>query len=462
LDDGQADMDAASSAAARGTLPHRKCKKQGWRMHYDASCSDGRSLGAKARNPYHALGGLSAKGPALHILILPSWYPTATAPTAGVFFREQAQALRQAGIRVGVVYPDMRSLRTLRLSGLSANRFQITGTDENGLATLRYNGWALPKLRSLHQTLWVRSALALTEAYLDRVGRPDLVHAHGARLAGVGAQTIRARLGLPYLLTEHASAFARGDVPLWEKPRVTAAFAGAMQIMAVSPAMAEMLRPYVGDRVAAIVPNLANTTFFLLPPAARAAPPFRFLAVSALTPKKAVHVLIRAFAEAFRDRPHVLLEIGGDGPERPTLIRLAHELGVGPQVRFLGRLSRPAVRDAMWRAHRFVLTSPWESFSVVLLEAMSTGLRVIATRSGGPESIVTDEGGRLVPVGRLDALATAMVEEQAAGVLDGTSEEVIRRSVEQRFGPAAFAEKVARHYREAIAAAEKGEPAQTR
>jgi glycosyltransferase involved in cell wall biosynthesis len=386
--------------------------------------------------------------------MLPSWYPTPTAPVAGIFFREQAQALRRAGVRVGVVYPDMRNMRTLGQGGLSANRFQVTHAVEDGIDTLRHNGWAPPKLMSLHRKLWVRCALALTEEYLSGFGRPDLVHAHGARLAGVGAHTIRKRLGLPYFLTEHASAFARRDLRPWERPKVAAAFEDAIRIMAVSRAMAQALKPYVGDRNVAIMPNLANTTFFILPPAKRAAPPFRFLAVSALTPKKAVDVLIRAFAEAFRDRQQVLLEIGGDGPERPMLSHLANELGVGSTVRFLGRLSRLEVREAMWRAHRFVLTSPWESFGVVLLEAMSTGLRVIATRSGGPESIVTDEVGRLVPVGRPGALATAMLEEEAAGTLDGTREELIRRSVEQRFGPAAFAEQAARHYREGIVAAE--------
>lgn len=387
----------------------------------------------------------------LHVLMVPSWYPTPSAPVSGIFFYEQAKVLHQAGVRVGVVYPDLRSLRTLAHGKLGANRFQVSYRDEEGITTLRRHGWAPPKLILWHTRLWVRSALALARQYVARHGRPQLIHAHGARLAGISGHAIGKALGLPYVLTEHASGFARGDVRAWERARIQAAFEGAIEVMAVSPAMAETVQPYLGERSVTIVPNLANTTFFDLPPAARQAQPFRFLAVSTLTPNKAVHVLVRAFAEAFRGRNDVLLEIGGHGPERAMLTRLAADLGVRDQVCFLGALSRPQVREAMWRAHRFVSTSSWESFSVVLVEALGTGLRVIATRSGGPESIVTSDAlGRLVPVDRPDVLASVLREELAKGVLSAAQEAAVHDDVDRRFGPAAFSDRLCERYRAAI------------
>ena len=78
-------------------------------------------------------------------------------------------------------------------------------------------------------------------------------------------------------------------------------------------------------------------------------------------------------------------------------------------MRFLGLLDRDKVRETMWKANAFVLPSYFETFGVVLIEAMATGLPVISTKCGGPEDFITSDVGYLVSPGDIEGLAKAMI-----------------------------------------------------
>jgi glycosyltransferase involved in cell wall biosynthesis len=165
---------------------------------------------------------------------------------------------------------------------------------------------------------------------------------------------------------------------------------------------------------------------------------------------KRFDLLIRAFAASFRGNTEVRLVIGGDGSSRQDLESLGRALGVQGQVRYLGGLSREGVRRAMWEAHCFVLPSLIETFGVVLIEALATGLPVIATRSGGPDDIVVPEVGVLLEPGEEHALAAAMVAIWAGHRYDP---HLLRRHAVQRYGYKAVGTQLLRVYQKALAVA---------
>jgi len=345
----------------------------------------------------------------IHILFTPSWYPTCHSPLNGIFFREQAQALHKAGFKVGVVYPDIRSLREVSFSGLRDNHFQTLVQKEDGIQVVRFQGWNLPRFRR-GDLLFRLHASRLMLKYIECFGRPDLIHAQGALWGGVVAARALRRFGIPYVITEHSSLYVRNMVRQWQIPSLRDAFSGATEVMAVSLPLSQQIAQYMGGRKARVVPNVVDTNFFTLPATERAQRPFRFLSVAFFSEKKGLDVLLSAFAKAFKGRGDILLEIGGDGPLRDKLERLAAELGISDQVLFLGMLAREEVRAAMWRANTFVLASHVETFGVVLIEAMSTGLPVVATRCGGPEGFVVPDVGILTEAGNDESLADALTK----------------------------------------------------
>ncbi len=133
------------------------------------------------------------------------------------------------------------------------------------------------------------------------------------------------------------------------------------------------------------------------------------LAVGRLVEEKDHPTLVRAFGIVLENRPARLV-ILGEGPLKNRLLSLARELGIADRVDLHGYAANPHPYFA--RASLVALSSRWEGFGNVLVEAMAAGTPVVSTDCpGGPHEIL-DEGrfGRLVPVGDARALAAAILD----------------------------------------------------
>lgn len=123
--------------------------------------------------------------------------------------------------------------------------------------------------------------------------------------------------------------------------------------------------------------------------------------------QKGLLYALRAFAQVQADFPAAHLLLAGDGPERAALEAEVKRLNLGERVRFLGwRRDLEAVLAGL---DLFLMPSLWEGFGLVLLEAMSRRLPIVASRSSAiPEIVVDGETGLLVPPRDADTLADAL------------------------------------------------------
>jgi N-acetyl-alpha-D-glucosaminyl L-malate synthase BshA len=123
---------------------------------------------------------------------------------------------------------------------------------------------------------------------------------------------------------------------------------------------------------------------------------------------KRVKDVVRVFARVRRAMPATLLMVG-DGPDRSEAEHEAAELGVGHDVRFLGRLD--TVANLLQSTDIFLLPSQTESFGLAALQAMACGAPVVATRAGGHTQVVDDGvNGILEPVGSVEAMGRRAIE----------------------------------------------------
>ncbi len=129
--------------------------------------------------------------------------------------------------------------------------------------------------------------------------------------------------------------------------------------------------------------------------------------VARLDPVKNQAMMLEAFAQVHRQHPQTRLVMVGDGPERKGLEQKASTLGVKDQVIFTGFSRTPALYLALMDL--FLLSSDTEGTSMTLLEAMSLGLPIVATKAGGTPEIV-DNGvtGVLAPIGDCNAFASGI------------------------------------------------------
>jgi glycosyltransferase involved in cell wall biosynthesis len=116
--------------------------------------------------------------------------------------------------------------------------------------------------------------------------------------------------------------------------------------------------------------------------------PPRVAVVANLHPYKRLDRFLRAFAFLREGSPEAQATIAGDGEERSALGRLSTELGLDDRVRFAGQVADP--RPIVASSHVVAMTSDHEGFPNALLEAMSQGRPVVATRVGGVPELVRD------------------------------------------------------------------------
>ncbi len=135
--------------------------------------------------------------------------------------------------------------------------------------------------------------------------------------------------------------------------------------------------------------------------------------MSNFRPVKRVGDVVRGFA-ALRRRLDAVLALVGDGPLREEAVKLAAELGVGDDVRVLGKLSR--LEPVLQASDLFFLPSLAESFGLSALEAQACGCPVIGYKAGGlPEVVANGETGILCPAGKdvcLGTLAADLLEDR--------------------------------------------------
>lgn len=429
---------------------------------------------------------MSAEGKAderPHVLVIPSEeYLPPREFGAGIFQKHQIEALGGLDrFRIGVISIRLQHSVPMYARALG---FALVGRNvDNALgalspAALIKDGWrrlrsprsfievetdrSYPVMRAtglylappsarLDPLWWVRTGLTAFDAYCERFGRPQVIHAHNTLSAGLLAHRLNERTGIPYVLTEHSSYYRQNLVPSALKARVAAAMRGAEKMLAVSGALRDSLYEWLGKAHSGgiaidVMPNVLPAEYARPDGIAtgRAGAPFTFLAVGNLLPVKGHDVLLRAFAAVVERHPVCCLRIIGDGPLRGHLERLSASLGIADRVSFLGVREPAIVREEMLRSDTLVVSSRFETFGVVVIEALSCGLPVVSTRCGGPEGLVDAASGIVA-----DAIDDASLAEAMSRMIEGHASfdgGSIQRAAYARFGRRAFAERLAGLY----------------
>jgi colanic acid/amylovoran biosynthesis glycosyltransferase len=192
----------------------------------------------------------------------------------------------------------------------------------------------------------------------------------------------------------------------------------------------------------------------------RAAPAggaWHFVQACRLIPKKGLPTALRAFQLVSKKLPKARFTIAGAGPMQPELERLAGELGLSERVRFTGFLDQARLRQLYEQAHVFLHPSELapdanqEGVPNSMLEAMASGLPVVATRHGGiPEAVDHEKQGLLVPEKQPAALAEAIARLCADTGLWSRLGISAAQRVSEEFGQARQIERLEAAYLDAV------------
>lgn len=311
--------------------------------------------------------------------------------------------------------------------------------------TLCYPGAIVPRIKEKKIRLFLVPFLLLSLLYHLRKYEKqfDYIHAHWLIPQGIMASFCKT----PCLVTGHGGDVGELNHSVFRLLKKRC-LQKASAVTVVSAHLSAILQKQYGYDTAQIIPMGCNTGYFT--PACRVADYFSqgsrkvVLFVGRLAEKKGVPYLIRAM-----QRSDALLVIVGSGPLESDCRSLVRELHLEDKVRFAGPMPHTQLRAVYASADIFAAPSVTaengdvEGFGLVILEAMASGLPVIASASGGITDIITDgENGLLARERDWEQLAA-----QINRLLDdpGLAETLSRASLQtaQRFDYAIIAEKYA-------------------
>ena len=300
-------------------------------------------------------------------------------------------------------------------------RETVEGFQVHRVRALRKN----PDVCAVHEMLTYAISASRYGLRFAKEFQPDIVQVFFGIPAGGGAYLLQKLRNVPYVvfLGGRDVPSRNPDPPYYRwlyvllKPIIRAIWGSAARVVACSTGLRELARETDTAVKMDVIPDGLDLGRF--EPVQRAPHPekVRVLTIGRLIPRKGFQFLIRALPQIIENATHPFdIEIVGDGPYQSELIRLSEDLGVAAQIRFAGSVPYSELPQKYREADVFILPSLAEGMPLVVLEAMGTGLPIVASRVQGiDELVVEDVNGALFEAGDVDGLARALVKLINAG-----------------------------------------------
>jgi glycosyltransferase involved in cell wall biosynthesis len=332
------------------------------------------------------------------ILWLTSWYPNLTDPFNGDFIKREAEAV-SVSLLTGTNYSDVHN----KHEALEEYVIYYSSAGDRSV---------LSRFRSLK--VYFKRHLEFIKRLRKDNELPDLVHVQVALKAGLIALYLKWRHGIPYILTEHWSGYYPVSKDSLYKKSFLTRFATrliiqrASRFLPVSEDLGKEISKHWTPVSFQKIPNVVNTELFY-PSHNAEATVFRFIHISSLQYPKNPEGIIRAFIALLKQ--HIPAELELVGPVSLALSEFIKASGLQPdQLHCTGEISYDQVAVELRKSSSLVMFSYYENMPCAILEALCTGLPVIATKVGGIPEIIRKENGILINVGKETELVNAMKE----------------------------------------------------
>ncbi|WP_421876264.1 glycosyltransferase [Marinoscillum sp.] len=373
----------------------------------------------------------------MKVLIIPSWYPSPTHPSTGIFFYEQARLMARhrpdwsIGLSVwGSHDPRLWLHRSQPLSSLLKFGSKPMVKQKDAILEGNCVEFMTPAFTWTRKIKGgnMKGILQANEQNLERFiayfGKPDVIHAQVTYPAGVIAQRLSEKYSIPFVITEHQSPFPMPSLRGILHKNLIPTLKAANQVLAVSQALVHELEHYgiVADKAT----NFIDDQLFI-PGQESSADVKTLIAVGRLETQKNYGLLLEAVSLLQKECP-VLLKVVGSGSLRRSLQRRAKTLQLN--VEWLGECTQHEVLMHLQSAHVFVNTSTHENQPAAILEALACGLSVISTPWQGAEELIDSQAGALAK-----GWEAAQLQQTISEVLDQQlTKHAVRAYFDHRFG----------------------------
>jgi len=340
----------------------------------------------------------------MKVLIITSWYPSRNNPVSGLFVKRFAEAISLYD-QVIVFHATPQKIKGI---------YEVSMEDEGNIKVIRLkcSNFRMSFLSFVICTL-------LSFIWLSKNWKkfsPDILHAH-VYTSGLLAVVLGKVYNIPVVITEHVEIIDKYKKYKFRKIRdfVKVVLArlvlnNASTLVLVSKSLRRHVESFGIFNKCEVIPNVINIDIPIKVNYIKKdkKDKKRIIFIGILTPRKGVDYLLEAVRILRNIRNDFIVDIVGDGPYFETYKSRAIELGIIDVVRFHGRVDEDTKLKLLQESDFLVLPSLYETFGVVLIEAMALGKPVVTTSSGGQKEFVDEKVGVLIPPKDAKALAKAI------------------------------------------------------
>ena len=356
-----------------------------------------------------------------------------------MFIHNQALALAEQGHKVGVLIPNYPHPRRV-LNGTFSLREATSSYEIDGIPVINFLFLPIPYIHKLFTKLIVRRHY---RRYVKSHGKPDILHAQFLWYGGIVANILSDIAKLPYIVTCHSSQFFREKTSKYKYHESKFVLRKAKAIIAVSKFLKERISNiYKLNDIKIISNTIDSDKFHLINPVISIKNDFTFTSIGSLLDNKGFKNLLIAFASIKNDR--MRLNIIGRGPQKGELENLAMELNISNKIYFHGLLTSEKIIKVLESTNVVVSASKLETFGMTIIESLSCGIPVVATKSGGPEEIINKDNGILISSNSPQELSKAM--EQIYNNYSFYDPKRIREECIRKYGKQNFAVMIEKIY----------------
>lgn len=384
----------------------------------------------------------------LKILFLPAWYPHHYDSMAGLFVREQAHALHpdaDVAILQIVQHPDVK-------------RHQIECRTENGILTYRiYLKPALiPVLGKAINLLNYKWAAEYAYKQLEKKwGIPQVCHVHVLTRAAALAYKLKQEKGIPFVVSEHWSRYLPSNAQSYSgrlRLHYTEKFvAAADAVLPVSDYLQQaMLHRGLYNNHYEVIPNVVDSHRFMPPNAKTTSTVTRFLSVTCFDEKakNLGGILDAAYQLVTQGTQNFHITFVGDGKDRQFIEDKVLSLNLKNYCSFTGVLDGETLVKTYQQHDVLISNSHYETFGMVIPEALCCGMFVISTRTGVAPELINAKNGCLIEPGDtttlVNAMQTCMVEHPSVNAAQ------THAAIAARYSPASVKERLLAVYRRVL------------
>ena len=378
----------------------------------------------------------------MNIYIIPAWYPQNNDDITASFFREQAQALSDRGHNVTVLH-----IEPLSVTKVLSEPWHQRRVWQDGKVRTIFHKVIVPipaKLGEVQDKYISDLFYKIIRKQIDEdigngMSGPDLIHAHVSHSCACYCVEPAKRLNLSLVVTEHYSGLVMGVATPDEYKKVAHTINNSDAFIFVGSNFQKFLCDKLGiEKETYVVPNMIDTDSYVVKK--EKSDIFTFLVACHLKSHKSVDLVVKAFHKVFSNNESVRLIIAGSGDEYDNLKSLIAELSEEERITMFGRYTREQSKELFSSADAFVLTSKVETFGIVYIEALASGVPCIGTKGQGADDIIDESNGFTVTHGDIEELATRMKE--LVTNRDKYNREDIRKACIEKFDKSSICEKI--------------------